>query len=565
MNLRLLFFFLIPCMVAANTSNFSAFTSYDKKKSVYTHQKYEGPTFKGLFLQGSRAPVHSRLTRHDGVATYDLVLPGSIVSLKRQLGSFLAAPLDKQTILAIRSCVLQFYIDHGHPFIEILIPEQNLNAGVLHLTIKEARLGKITLEGDKHSLLAHDAKKKISLVPGEAINTFALSRDLLYLNQNPFFEVDAIYYPGNELLTTNIALRVKEKKCWRFFTGIDNTGNDITGNNRLFAGLSLGNLFNTPQSLSYQFMCAPQVKHLTTHILDYNAPLPWKHTLRLFAGLSFINAPFDAPGITQTRFKTKGHNLQTSLRYEMPILSRSHLVHEAQAGFDYKRTNNNLLFSERAVYSRSEVNLAQFAGIYSLGYDTASYKIGYNIEGFFSPGDWLPSQSRSDYASLRPGSSALYAYLRTALKTSLMTKQGSFVMKAAGQLSTSRLLPSEQYGLGGLRTVRGYKERIINGDDAILLNFEYHTPYLSLIELLSSKPKARDIFKVIAFYDYGLAITHSPYAYEKKSEYLSSIGAGLHYQIIPYMNVAAYWGYQLHSVPYDMLDQRLHFTFTASY
>ncbi|PCI75002.1 hypothetical protein COB21_06125 [Candidatus Aerophobetes bacterium] len=559
-------FLLAPCFIFANPADSNAFTSYDKKKSSYVAPSTLGPSFHGLVLQGGKGPLHARLSSYEGVSVYDLQLPGKIIALKKQLRVFINAPLDKDLIIAIRNIVLKFYIDHGHPFIEIFIPEQNLNAGILRLMIKESNLGKITLEGNcKDSPLALAAKKKISLKSGIPIDTFKLNRDLLFLNQNPFFQVDAIYYPGSHLLTTDIALHVKKLRSWRLFTGVDNTGNDVTGNNRLYAGFTIGNLFNTAQSFSYQLISSPNISVLTSHILDYTAPLPWRHTLRLFTGFSFINAGFDVPNIEQTRFKTKGHNLQASLRYIVPIPGIYHLLHEIQAGFDFKRTNNNVLFNETAIYSSSEVNLAQLSTIYSLGYDTNSLKIAYTLEGVFSPGRWLPSQTHTDYATLRLGSTPLYAYARTSCKISWITRQGNLLFITRGQASTSRLLPSEQYGLGGLRTIRGYKERIINGDSAALFNFEYHTPHISLIELLSSKPKANDAFTLIGFYDYGIAFIHAPMSNEKKSQYLSSIGVGAHYQMGPYIKVALDWGFELHHVPNDPNGQRLHFSCTASY
>ena len=560
----LLFF---PLCLIANESNFSSFTPYDEHKSSYLSPQENTLTFQGLLLENkAHGDIPAHIANYHGVAAYKISLPGNIVALKKKIRPFINAPLDKALILSLKKLVSQFYIRQGHPFIQILLPEQNLKTGVLRFVIKESNLGDITLEGKGHDTkLAASAKKKISLKVGEPINAFKLNQDLLYLNQNPFFEVDAIYYPGTESMTTNVGLRVNKKRGWRLLTGMDNTGNDVTGNNRFYAGVTLGNLFNTPQSLSYQFISAPNVRVLTSHILDYTAPLPWRHTLRLFGGFSLINALFDVPDITQTRFTTKGHNLQTSLRYEIPLKGIYSLIHQVQAGFDFKRTNNNILFSETSVYSHSEVNLAQLSCIYSLGYDSTRVKVAYNIESFFSPGDWLIDQSAEDYAMLRPKSNPLYAYARTSLKTSFRIKQGTLLATLRGQAATTNLLPSEEFGLGGLRTVRGYKERVVNGDNAFLLNCEYHTPSVSLMKLLGSYKKVDDSLTIIGFFDYGIMSLHKPLEHEKKSEYLSSIGTGLHYHFGPYLALIIDWGYELHHVPNDPNGQRLHFSFIANY
>lgn len=563
----LFYLFLLPSLLMASQTHFSAFTSYDHGKTK--HPFTDGLTLQSLVLENqSHTKLPQEITTYQGVVAYKMTLPGNIRTLKRYIRPFLHAPLDKKLISEIREAVLQFYVQQGHPFVQILVPKQNVKKGMLRLIVKEASLGEITLEGEgSESKLAELAKKQVSLRPGEPIDTFNLNEDLFYLNKNPFFDVDVIYYPGKVAMTTNIALRVQKKKSLRLFVGMDNTGNDITGNNRAYTGISLGNLFNTPQTLSYQFISASDAKKLTSHILDYNALLPWKHTLRLFSGLSFINAPFYVPNITP-KFTTKGYNVQASIRYEMPLKGIYRLLHQMQTGFDFKRTNNNILFIQQfqtSTFTKAAVNLTQLSAIYSLGYDTTLTQTAFSLEGYFSPGSWLPSQSKEDYNKLRIGSQPLYAYARSSFKTSLRLRQGTFVGKLRGQLATTNLLPSETFGLGGMRTVRGYKERIINGDNAFLLNCEYHTPHVSPMRLAGAYKKVQDSFTLIGFFDYGIMSLHKPVSGEKKSQYLSSIGTGLRYYIGPYVSVTADWGYELHRVPGDPNGQRFHFSFLANY
>lgn len=45
-------------------------------------------------------------------------------------------------------------------------------------------------------------------------------------------------------------------------------------------------------------------------------------------------------------------------------------------------------------------------------------------------------------------------------------------VRSQGQIASRNLLSSEQLGLGGLYTVRGYDERILNTDNGLFLSGE---------------------------------------------------------------------------------------------
>jgi hemolysin activation/secretion protein len=52
-------------------------------------------------------------------------------------------------------------------------------------------------------------------------------------------------------------------------------------------------------------------------------------------------------------------------------------------------------------------------------------------------------------------------------------------IRAAGQATRSALVPGEQFGLAGVNAVRGYEEREVTGDQAMLLSLELRSPDLA--------------------------------------------------------------------------------------
>ncbi|QVL55217.1 MAG: hypothetical protein KFB95_07850 [Simkaniaceae bacterium] len=85
------------------------------------------------------------------------------------------------------------------------------------------------------------------------------------MNRNPFRRTDIIYSQEDVAGATNIELYTVDRFPLRVYAGIDNTGNDLTGNNRLFAGLNWGNVFGTDQCFSYQYTTSSDFKRLQAH------------------------------------------------------------------------------------------------------------------------------------------------------------------------------------------------------------------------------------------------------------------------------------------------------------
>jgi len=544
----------------------STFVDHDTR-SQSVQKISSSPYFKGLIIIGNKEDLNPRGYENVyGVMSYHVDLPGGIVALKKAVRPYYNAPLDSETISVIKKRVIEYYQNHDRPVVAVTAIPQDITKGVLQLMVTEGKLGKVTCKGNqwfKDDRLV----EAIQLEPGENIASDILDQNLYWLNRNPFRQVDAIYKPGKEEGTTDIELICKDRFPFHIYTGIDNTGNDVTGNNRLFTGFNWGNVFWTDQRLSYQFATSSDFKRYQAHTLYYEIPLPWwQHMINLYGGYSHVDADFHVPTIRGVRFRTHGFSLQTSLRYDITLKSRRSFLHEVTWGFDFKRTNNNLDLGGIPIISEDNVNLTQFQLGYNLGYTTSPISLSFEIEGFYSPGKWVSDQTNTDYQSLRPFAKNQYVYARTAF--TLIYKfyeEWSLHNYFRGQVASCNLLPSEEYGVGGYNTVRGYKERIVNGDQTFIWNLEVRTPPVSILNALAGWKKFNDEFQVLVFYDYGLSGVRKAAPGQPKTSYLMSIGPGVRYNVIPYLTFRADWGFQLHDLNLGAPHQRLHFSLAIGY
>ena len=323
-----------------------------------------------------------------------------------------------------------------------------------------------------------------------------LLKDLDWMNKNPFRQTNSIFSPSGQNDMTDIELVTEDRFPWRFFGGVDNSGIRQSGRTRYFAGFNWGNVFNLDHILSFQFTSGSKTSNYWSTSLHYTAPLPWRHTFITYGGYSHIKADLEAPGM-----KTKGYSAQASFRYEIPLHPLLNFLEDFLLGFDWKRTNTSI-DQEGDLFFDQSVNLTQLTLGYNGGYESSWYKISATLEVYGSPGRWLPDQSRKCYQELREGANNRYVYARLAVAPILEMGYGfTLHARVRGQLSSTNLLASEQFGLGGWDTVRGYQVREVNADNVfIVLSARQLNPKLRIISRAFNKKSEAKLYRAGADY-----------------------------------------------------------------
>lgn len=523
------------------------------------------PDLKGIVLVPSKERVisGSELEKISGIDVIDIDLPASQSDLEAQLQPYLGQPLTLGKAQEIKNIIARFYEDNFHPLIIVLIPTQDITYDVLQLVVIESKLGQIKVEGNRIWSNLDQVKDTIQLKTGESVNDRVLTADLNFLNRSPYRQIDAVYEPGEDEKTTDILFLVQDIKPYQFYVGSDNTGLKSTISTLMYAGFTTGNCFNLGHTFTYQYTTS-DFHAMQAHTAQYIAPLPNLHLLNLYGGYATVHPAVEFPSSASS-----GFCIQTSARYVIPLLPTFNLKHEVTAGFDYKRTNSDALFiPETAILPFNQtVNLTQFMAGYSGSFQKSSYVLVYLAELYYSPFSWMAQQSNYDFGQLRPGARHKYVYGRGAFSYYQKLPASFYLaMTMRAQMSSTSLLPSEQFGLGGYETVRGYHERVLNEDGAILLSAEIHTPTWKIIPLISRNSTLADGFQMLAFVDYAWGSNHTPIPGQPKSDFLAGVGPALRYYIDPYLNCRLDWGIKLHRS--DLIGTSfgyLHFSAVASY
>lgn len=533
---------------------------------------YEKPAcygFHGLILLGPSAEIRMLgLRGFEGVDFEGLNLPGNLTDLQRAIEPlYFGKPLTIDLVREVQKQVVLYYRDQGRPVVLVEIPPQNLTSGVLQLRVIEGCLEEVIpcgnrWYGDKF------LRKQIRLEEGDPIDAKQLLDDLAWLNRNPFRRSEAIFTPGRFEGTTNIELLTQDRFPLRTYVGGDNTGTEISNRTRFWAGFDWGYAFMFDQVLSYQYSCSPDFKEFQSHTVHYTAPLPWRHVLVVYGGISWTE-----PKISH--FKNEGKNAQGSLRYEIPLKPFfNHWLQELEVGFDLKSTNNvlsfigtsNILTSEQIIQNQ-RINISQLVLGYDIGWEVPNHKIGISADCFYSPGKILANQTEADFNQFRPFTSNqyLYAYLETYYKTVIPLDFSLFFM-GRFQKSSRPLIVTEQIAIGGYDTVRGYDEQLYLGDNGVIGNFEWRTPETRLLGLYWNK-KIQDVLYFLLFYDVAYAELITPILDEPSRAFMMSVGPGMRYRISDYFSARIDYGFKLQTVNDlgDTTSGKLHVGMILSY
>ncbi|HEX4191593.1 MAG TPA: ShlB/FhaC/HecB family hemolysin secretion/activation protein, partial [Stellaceae bacterium] len=429
------------------------------------------PRAEDIIATGVAAPAN----QVDTARVPALTAPEAQESLRR----FIGLPLSQGLLDALRSAVGNYFASINRPFVSVAIPKQDVTDGVIQVVVIEGRLGKLGVEGnrwfDKGQYL--DA---IQLKPGDPIDSAELQAGVDQINRNPYRHATAAASAGAQPGDTDITLQAQDRFPVDVSAGIDNTGNSSTGLYRAWTALDWGNALWRGDDFNYRFTVNPEdPRLLKQHSLAYTSHLPWWHDT-----LSLSGAIVDSNTRGSSLITTAGHNDYASLRYQHPLPSIQvagigALTQSLALGYDFKSTNNNILFGGISVFpSTTEVD--QFLGIYSGSLPDAWGTTNVTGTLVVSPGGLTELNNTATFQTQQAGARADYIYGNIALErlTNLVYGTSSDA-KAIYQRSNGILLASEQLAYGGPYANRGFVTSGATRDEGFQTMHELRAPAIA--------------------------------------------------------------------------------------
>jgi hemolysin activation/secretion protein len=464
-------------------------------------------------------------------------------AFQEKIRPFLNMPVTLDALNRIAALTLSWYRAHGQPFVDISIPPQNINNGLVQVVVTDYRVGDITVSGNRwfsSNLIAHAS----GLEPGQGLTINGLQNDLSWLNQNPFLTVNAVFQPGGTTGVTNINLQATDQFPLRVYAGYDNLGVKSLGVNEWFMGFNWGNAFGLGQILSYQLTRSFTGRY-TGHSISDVIPLPWQGNKLLIFGSYELQRPEIAEG-----FDDLGRSGQASIRYVRTLPNFSWLTQDVQLGYDFKTTNTNLDFGGDAIFN-SIAEIDQFVLTYD-GNETDRYgQAAIENDFIWSPGGLTSANNTASFETFVPYATSHYVYDRIGLtRTTNLPWHFSWVARLMAQFSNENLLDSEQLSAGGPTSVAGYPTNTALGSNGEMINMTVFAPAFSPSQYLGLHLPIQNQVQVGAFWDYAHLYQDHAIPDEINQVDLASVGLELNCAAGQDANVQFVMGWQLRNAPY---------------
>lgn len=448
--------------------------------------------------------------------------------------AFLGRPASLESIRRLALATRLYLSGKGYPLVAVFAPEQVIDGNTVQIVVRPSQLDAIArVEGARHFTADHYLRA-LRQAPGEPIRAAQLAEDIAWLNRQPFHQVTATLEPGTTHGTTALVLHVQERRPLSATTGYDNTGTPATGQGRLFAGISWGNLFGRGDLVSYQFRSDPRVDHVVTHSLSYGSDLPWRHTLTVAGAWTRVTPTLPEP------FDQAGTSWQAGLQYGVPIaLDGRGWEGTASLTADFKVSDNTIEFAAVPVID-NVTHIVQAGLAVSLSRSSPRRQIALSATFNGSPGGVTSRNTDEAFHASRFAADARYAYGRLMARYAARLPRGlSTVLAATAQRASGPLLGTEQLNGAGSSGVRGYQESTAFADEGLIINAELHLPAFSMFT-----PQAQG--QVFAFLDGGLLHARGPGGTIGR---LASAGLGARWQLGGPLGIRAAWGWPLRDAP----------------
>ncbi|MGV8079156.1 MAG: ShlB/FhaC/HecB family hemolysin secretion/activation protein [Syntrophales bacterium] len=441
--------------------------------------------------------------------------------LEAILAPFTGKDRDFGTVQEAVEALQKAYHGGGYNMVAVVLPEQEMEAGLIRLRVIEYRIGKITVQGNRFFDERNIRGSLPALQSGKTPDVDALSRSLRLANENPAKKTD-LKFKNSDAQDVDATVTVKDEKPWRAGVSLDNSGDKHTGRTRMGFLLQHANIANLDHVLTLQYITSPENLD-DVHIfgLGYHIPL---YSLGSSVDVVAAHSNVDSGNVNVASYNMgiSGKGTVLGLRYNQNLPRAGDYEHKLILGLDYKAFENDVqLFGYQLGHNVTVHPLSlSYAGTltrkrYSAGfYLTGVQNLPWNLDG---------RDGEANFENARAGSSMEYTILRYGANLMLMPG-GDWRLRAVvnGQYTEHALVAGEQYGIGGASTVRGFLEREYANDYGYSGSIEAYSP--DLLRLIGvSAVQAR----LLAFYDRGQVRRNKPLPGETVRVDLASIGPGL--------------------------------------
>lgn len=430
--------------------------------------------------------------------------------------------LTLSEISNIAEAITNEYRKKGYIIAYTFIPAQDIKDGVVGIKVVEGKIGDITVTGNKYYKSEFIQKHIERARKDPSLKEQTLERALLILNDNPSLNVKSSIRAGKEPGTADIIATATDSRYISAGISYDNFGSNTISKHRMGLSLNLGNLLQSGDLIMLRGVTGLDeidLNKLSYGRIEYIFPVDYNGTK---LGLYYANSIYEAgENLAPLQIEGKAHVAGIYLTH--PLIKQKDKTLTIRAGFDYKDVYDYMLDSLNSKDDIRAVNLG-------INYDFLDKLWGRNIINLtYYQGipDILGGAGRNEEGTSRLGADGGFSkYTLDLIRLQRITDYNHLILRASGQASGDELFSAEQFGIGGVGTVRGFKPFLYSGDSGYVLSAELHMSPLFPEKKIFNR-KVGETIKLVLFTDHGGVYRNNVQPGENKDDYLTAIGAGI--------------------------------------
>lgn len=451
------------------------------------------------------------------------------------------------------------YRARGFGLVRVVLPEQEMRQGAVRLQVVETKLGKVTVEGNTAFDAGNIRRSLPALQEGTTPDLGRLSQSLRLANDNPVKQTTVRLQSGGREGEVDAVVKVADSRPWRFGVNIDNSGTGSAGRTHVGLNVVHANVGGRDHVLALQYITAPERPDaLNAYGIGYRIPLyGLGDSIELFGLRSDVDAGTINAGVVNLQVSGKGTIY--GARYNLNLARNARYDGRLVFGVDHRTFRNDVQLFGLPI--GNEVAVRPVAVGYAAKWTLARTDLNLsmtawrNIPGGSHGGDddirLARSNGSPDYALLRYGASVTHAFANDWQAHAALN----------GQYTRDSLIPREQFGAGGIDSVRGFTEREIADDKGHAGRIELYTP-----NLCAHVARAAGQCRAVAFHDMAHVARNDPLAGERRRETIAGAGLGLRFALDRLMSVQLDIGRVTNAGGLQGKgDHRMHFMMNVTY
>ena len=477
-----------------------------------------------------------------------ILVSGSTIFTSEEINPIIG-PLEGRlvTLSELRQVVDQIteiYLERGYITSRAILPPQTITAGVVEIEVIEGVLGEIKIEGTKR---LHNSyiENRVRLGAGKPLDTARLENQLRLLRANPLFEnVEASLRASENQGESILIVRVTETNPLEISANADNYSPPTVGSERVGSTILHRNLTGRGDLFVASYN--------TTRIFDdesdvfdfiYNLPI------NAMNGTAQVRIAPNSNRISQNEFEDLDISGTTDVyefSYRQPLLRNPRQEFALSLGLSYQQTKT-FLNDELFNFAQTDApdDTSEDDGINS----TTVIKFGQDYIRRDLQGAWaLRSQFNIGTglfdATVRKDPEPdghFLSWLGQVQRVQRLSASHLLIVQGDLQLSSTGLLPYQQFIIGGGLSLRGYRQNVRSGDNGFRFSVEDRIT-------IQRDESGLPLIQLIPFIDIGAVWNdgdHPGNDLLPDQRFLAGAGMGLIWQPIPQFNLRLDYGIPL--------------------